>query len=416
MRRFWLGALIAGGAAVLWAAIARPHAGATDAHQPSRSSAILYYRDPMHPSYTSSRPGKAPDCGMDLVPVYATRGGPEDRPHSVAADIVTVDPQTQRMLGVAVDRVEHSTWRHAIRTFGRVAPDENRLFAVTAGGDGWVVRTYPGTATGDRVRRGQTLAAIYGREYTTAQRTYLFALNAAANTPPAPAGALQNDTALALQEAELFLRNSGFGDAQLSQLATTRQVIPEVILTAPADGVIISRRLVANERFDRGVELFRIADLSQIWILADLYSGDDASVRKGSMATITTPDHPDVALHATVSDALPTFDRGSRTLRVRLIADNPALVMTPDMPVNVEIASDLGDAIVVPDAAIVDTGDHPVVFVAGPDNTFATRSVEIGQRRGGRVEIRRGLVSGESIVVSGTFFLDSELRMRGATR
>src|SRR5215813_6349619 len=133
---------------------------------------VLYYRDPMHPSYTSDRPGRAPDCGMELEPVYRDSG----RQGSHQAGVITVTPEQQKMLGLQLAKVATSAGTGTIRTLGRVMVEEDRVYLVTAGGEGWVTQLAPGTATGDLIKKGQVLATVYGREYATAERTFLYAL------------------------------------------------------------------------------------------------------------------------------------------------------------------------------------------------------------------------------------------------
>src|SRR4051812_31479376 len=174
-------AMVAAGA---WLLMARaPSLGA----KADRTRLVAFYRDPMHPTYTSATPGKAPDCGMDLVPVYAEKDAADGPAARVSSHTVRLDEEMQQAIGVRIGRVEQRPSLRTIRTFGRVVADENRTVVLTAGGDGWVTRLDASSSTGDVVRKGQALASVYGREYTTAQRTYLFALNAAENPPPSNA-------------------------------------------------------------------------------------------------------------------------------------------------------------------------------------------------------------------------------------
>src|SRR5260221_6938322 len=150
----------------------RGHEAGGTKRAPART--VLYYRDPMHPSYTSDVPGKAPDCGMDLEPVYADTVDPSGTDFRAASPgAISVTDEGQRLMGLRLGRVERSRTTGTVRTLGRVAFDENRVFPVRTGCDGWVTRIFPGAATGDAVRRGQSLASVYGRDFTTAQRSFL---------------------------------------------------------------------------------------------------------------------------------------------------------------------------------------------------------------------------------------------------
>jgi membrane fusion protein, copper/silver efflux system len=375
---------------------------------------ILYYRDPMHPSYTSDRPGKAPDCGMDLQPVYADESDSTQtaKPQG-ASGVIQVSRERQQMIGVRLGRVERSSTKQILRTLGRVVPSENSVFPVTAGGDGWVTQIFPDATTGKTVREGQPLAIIYGQEYDTAQRSFLYALLASENPPPpARRGDTQDQLALTLQEAKLALRSLGFGETQIQQLAKSRQVIPDVTLTAPAAGIIVARNAFLKQKFERGAELFRIADLSHVWIDADMFGGDEAYIRGGSSAEVSLPDRPTATLRATVSEALPRFDAESRTLKLRLEVANPNLILRPDMFVDLAFSISLPEATTVPADAVVESGLRKTVFVDRGEGMFEPRTVETGWHFGGRVQIVHGLNPGESIVVSGNFLLDSESHMR----
>jgi RND family efflux transporter MFP subunit len=373
---------------------------------------VLYYRDPMHPAYTSSQPGKAPDCGMDLEPIYRDPTLPA--PHAVSADengSITVSSDRQQLIGMRLGRVETSSTTHIARVLGRVAPDEARIFPVTTGSDGWVTQIFSG-GTGSSVQRGQPLVEVFGREYTTAQRTYLYALRSFENSPPVAPGDYQDQPAVVLQEARLNLISMGMGEAQIQQITQSRKVLLKITLTAPASGVIISRNVFSEQKFSRGAELFRIADLSHVWIIADFFGEEARYLRSGVTAKVSAPGRPGTTFRAIVSEALSTFDSVSRSLKVRFDAANPNLILRPGMFVDVQFTITLPPAKVVPAEAIVESGMEQVVFVNRGKGTFESRRVETGWRFGDRVQIVRGLENGETIVVSGSFLLNSESRIQ----
>jgi len=413
MKTSVLVALLAGGVLLALWVRSSPSSEATTDRQAARADRavhrILYYRDPMHPHYTSSAPGKAPDCGMDLVPVYDTHSaedGSEDLPTTVH-----VTARQEQMLGVERVRAELSAGSDTLRAFGRVTLDETRVAQVAAGGDGWVISTYPGAARGDIVRKGQPLVTVYGREFASAQRAYLYALRAVENPPPVTSGDSQDQPATTLREARIVLENMGFGAEQIDQLARTRQVMLDVTLTAPANGIVVARNVFPKQEFIRGTELFRVADLSHVWVIADLVSQDAARIQPGGRAGIT---RPGIArpIPATIAQAVPAFEGDSRSLKVRLEVDNPARVLLPDMNVDVDIPVALPRAIALPASAVIDSGRQAVVLVDRGNGDFESRAVKTGWRFGDRVEIVDGLHPGESVVVSGAFLLDSELRLQ----
>jgi Cu(I)/Ag(I) efflux system membrane fusion protein len=408
MRKIWLAILVGVSLAVVFL-LGSMYRQKTDA---KTAGIPLYYRDAMNPSYTSDKPGKAPD-GMDLQPVYADQGSPTPSAMPMTSPgVVQLSRERQQMIGVQLGRVQKSPATQTLRTVGRVVLDENRLFPLTAAGDGWVTRILSDSATGDTVREGQPLISVYGRDYMTAQRTFLYALAASKNPPPVASGDIQNLPAFTLQEARLVLQNMGFGVAQIEQISRTNQLMLDITLTAPATGVIISRNAWPKQEFSLGTELFRVADLTHVWIDADLFGSDAGSVQTGTAARVSVPGRPGIQLRATVSKSLPRFDAGSRTLKLRLEVQNPELILRPDMFVDLEFPINLPAATTVPVDAVVESGLRKIVFVDKGSGVFEPRAVETGWRSGGLVQIIHGLDPGESIVVSGNFLLDSERKIR----
>jgi membrane fusion protein, copper/silver efflux system len=365
---------------------------------------VLYYRDPMHPSYTSDKPGKAPDCGMDLVPVYAgadtaSQGG-----------TIVISRERQQLIGVRLGRVERSRTTQMLRTFGRVALDENRIFSLAAGAEGWVTQIAPNTTTGDTVETRQPLVSVTGRDFTAAQRQFLYALRTVEESV-APVDPINQPT-VALEEARRVLEYLGFADDQIKQLARSREPVVDITLASRASGVIVARNVFLQQRFDKGTELFRIADLSHVWIVADLFGDDTTYVRNGAEAMVSITDRPTTVLHGTVDKALAPFDSDSRTLKLRIKVDNPHLMLRPNMLVDVQFPIELPEATTVPAEAIVETGLQKTVFVNRGEGIFEPRAVTTGWRFGDRVQIVHGLDPGETVVVSGNFLLDSESRMQ----
>jgi membrane fusion protein, copper/silver efflux system len=367
-------------------------------------------------------------AGAAVVGVLLAAGVREGRPEDASAPVhhvhgrtseatdqpVQIGPERRQLIGVRLGRVEQSRATATIRALGRVALDETRVFPVIAGSDGWVMGIAPGSTTGSTVRKGQPLVSIYGREYVTAQRSFLYALQSVEHPAPGPTDA-QAQSVLNVTEARFVLLNLGFGPDQIQQLVQTREVLPEIMLTAPASGVLLARNVFQNQRFERGVLLFRIADLHHVWVVADLSRDDEASVRSGDIAMLTISTQPPVHLQAKVAAVLPPFDASSRTFKVRLETDNPHLILRPDMVVDLEFPLALAEAITVPAEAVIESGHGTTVFVDLGGGRFVPRAVETGARLGDRVQIVRGLTAGESIAVSGAFLLDSETRMRSAS-
>jgi len=212
-------------------------------------------------------------------------------------------------------------------------------------------------------------------------------------------------------KSKLELLNLGVGEAQLDELARTTQYISAIELRSPAAGLVISRGISAYQRVDRGTECFRVADMSRVWIIADVFNAEAPYIRPGLRARISLPGQGR-HYEATVSDVLPKFDAATRSLKVRLEMDNPKNVLLPEMVVDVTFPVPLPAATTVPASAILDSGLKKTVFLSLGDGFFEPRTIKTGWRYGDRVEILKGLMPGDPIVTSGTFLIDSESRMR----
>jgi membrane fusion protein, copper/silver efflux system len=380
---------------------------------------ILYYVDPMHPAYKSDKPGIAPDCGMKLEPVFedGTMGGNTAEMGALAPGAVKISADRQQLIGVKVGTVEKKPVSQTIRVLGRVSVDETRVYRINATVDGWINRTSP-FASGSFVKKYDVLAAFYAPDFLAAEQAYLYALSSmdrvAGGTQNNPSrGSQLEQFEINLQQYRDGLKNLGMGDPQIKKLHATRKYMENIDLISPADGIILVRNVSEGQRFEKGFELFRMADLSHIWILADIFENEAQFFAPGSSVRVSLP-HLGRTLSARVSNAIPQFDAVSRTLKVRLEADNPDIALKPDMFVDVELPVHYPPTFTVPVDAVVDTGMRKIVFVEKGNGVFEPRRVDTGWRRGGLVEINRGLMNGERIVVSGTFMIDSESRMQAA--
>jgi Cu(I)/Ag(I) efflux system membrane fusion protein len=374
---------------------------------------VLYYVDPMHPAYRSDRPGKAPDCGMALVPVYDSSTSHDA--HARVSDVdlpVRMAPETQRIVGVRVQAVEKLPGTESLRLYGRVAPDETRIYRVIAGLDAYV-RDISNVTTGTRVETGDWLATLAAPDARTPIQAYIVALDATEQRTLRPSD-VPGPPDAGLEQATDRLLTLGMSKTQIEEIKRTRVVPSAIRLTAPAAGFVIARNLTASGKIAIGDELFRIADLRRVWILADVPARDAEYVHPGTIADVTVPGRG-IRMRGRISTAVePQFDGASQSVRLRLEIDNPGAALRPDMSVDVHLPIALPASIAVPVDAVLDTGLRKRVFIERADGAFEPRDVETGWRFGDRVEILRGLTAGDRIVVSGTFLLDSESRMRHA--
>jgi len=349
-----------------------------------RARRILYYVDPMHPAYKSGKPGIAPDCGMRLKPVYADGGQP------TAIGAVHVSPEQQQLIGVRVaPPVEKRSGSEKLRLYGRVAADETRVFRVDVGFDGFM-REISTVTTGSHVRKDTWLATFSAPEVRSPIQGYLVALDVLDRTRALADNQAAIDLAsVSVQQTIDRLLTLGMSHVQIDEIRQTRQVPPYVKITAPADGFVLARHISVGQKVERGEELYRIADLRRVWILADVFGSEAEYVRPGMVAHVSLPGR-----------------------RRSFEADNPGSLLRPDMFVDVDLVITLPPTIAVSADAVLDTGLKKTVFVERSAGVFEPRAVETGWRFGGRVEIVNGLIPGDRIVVSGMFLLDSESRMR----
>jgi Cu(I)/Ag(I) efflux system membrane fusion protein len=338
---------------------------------------------------------------------------------NVPAGTVKITPEKQQLIGVKSVAVEKRSDSQSIRILGRVAVDETRVYRINATVDGWITKALP-TSTGIFVKKNETLATFYSPEFLSAGQALLFALNsmdrvqATGKETPAQKDQI-TQFSINLKQYRDSLKNLGMGDLQIDEMIRTRKYMENVDITSPADGFILIRNVSDGQRFDKGTELYRIADLSHVWVLTDTYEDEARHLPTGKSVKVSLPPQKKT-FTAKVSKALPQFDTTTRTLKVRLEINNPEYTLKPDMFVDIELPIQLPPAITVPADAILDSGVKKTVFVDRGNGFFEPREVETGWRMGNWVEIVRGLEVGERIVTSGTFLIDSESKLELAAQ
>lgn len=342
---------------------------------------------------------------------------PETDTSSLPPGTVRITPERQQAIGVRVGVVDKKPVTHTLRILGRVAADETKIYRINASVDGWIKEIYP-NSVGSLVKKDEVLATFYSPQFLDAEQGYLYALGTVERLGPGRRLELgrkeaPNPAALdpyVVQRQIDVLRGMGMGDTQIEEVGRTRQITQDIKITAPADGFVIARNVSPEQRFLKGTELYRTADLSRVWILADVFEHEARYFKPGVKAKVHLP-HQKRTYQATVSEVLPIFDATTRTLKVRLETDNPEFVLRPDMFVDVELPISLPPTVTVPADAVLDSGLKKTVFVDQGNGFFEPREVEAGWRLGNRVEIVSGLKPGERIVMSGTFLIDSESRL-----
>ncbi|HQR29034.1 MAG TPA: efflux RND transporter periplasmic adaptor subunit [Anaeromyxobacteraceae bacterium] len=384
---------------------------------PSKSARqAVRYQCPMHPAFSSDTPGTAPCCGMALEPVQPGAEGPRAAGRRMPGT-VTIDSGLRQLQGVRLGVVEKGSASQSLRLFGRVVPDETRVFTVNAAMEG-SIRELSGVTTGSLVKRDQVLGTFFSADLRSPLQAYLTSLEAHRmnDVQRSDAGLVAASGSTPggnVQFAEERLRGMGVSGPQLVRMRQRRELPLTIDILSPVDGLVVARSVTLGQRFDRGAEWFRIANLDRVWVLADVLEADAPLVRPGATARVTVPGRAG-ELVAVVSRVPPQFDAESRTLKVRLEVENPGATLRPDMLVDVGITVERPEAITVPADAVVDSGLRRTVFVETAEGVYEPRRVETGWRAGDRVQVTSGLEPGERIVVSGTFLVDSESQLRAA--
>jgi RND family efflux transporter MFP subunit len=413
MKRFPLSILLlAGGVALFLAGTWCGRRGVAPATAGTERQ-VLYYVDPMNPAHTSVEPGLAP-CGMKMEPVYAdARLAMDDGSQSgQVAGSIRVSPQRQQLFGIRVATVEKSPVTHTLRFHGRVVPEERRVYRLNAGVDG-IIREVSEAATGVEVKKDQWLATFSAPDARPVIQNFLTALDVldrqkkSGAESPAQVGILTENIRLAADR----LQNLGLSPLQIDEIRAAREVPVKLRILAPEDGVVLAQNVSPGYKFEKGVEWCRIADLSRVWVVADVLATEAEYLKPGAEARVSAPGRQK-SLPARVSESLPQFDPATRTLKARFELENPGLALRPDMYVEVVLPLTLPPAVAVAADAVLDSGLAATVFVCQGDGCFEPRQVETGRRLGDRIEILSGLEPGEQIAVSGNFLLDSESRMK----
>ena len=362
-------------------------------------SDVAYYTCSMHPAVHSETPGTCPICSMNLTPVTK---------EAQTAGVIHIDENRRAMLGIRTTKVVQAPIDLEIAAKGRLAVDETRLHEITLKVGGYV-SDLKINATGQSVHKGDTLFTLYSPELYAAQQEYLIARsNREALHDAARGDAL-------IQASETKLRLWGLADEQLHAIVERGQPIERIPFKSPASGVVIEKNVIDGAAVTAGARLFKIADLDQIWVEADVYEADLPRIKKDLPATITLTYLPGETFEGKVAFVYPYLDPASRTGRVRIALKNKALELKPDMFATVTFKIPLGPRLMVPSDAVVYTGPRRLVFLDLGKGALRPQEVTIGTRNGDNVEILTGVKEGDVVVSSGNFLVAAESRVRSAS-
>ena len=393
-----------------WMGTGKPtQSGAAQPEQAKSQAArkILYYRNPMGLPDTSPVP-KKDSMGMDYTPVYEGEEPASD------GSVVKISVEKVQKLGVRTEVVAPRELVRTLRAVSTVQADERRLHTVAPRFEGWIERLYVNT-TGQSVKKGDPLMDVYSPDLVAAQQEYLIAwqgVQAVAGGSPDVQAGMQRLAESALQR----LRNWEISEAELLRLQKEGKARQYLTLRSAVSGVVLEKPSIQGKRFMPGEVLYQIADLSSVWVLADVFEQDLGMVRLGQPAAVSVDAYPDKVFNGKVGFIYPTVTPETRTAKVRVELPNAQALLKPAMYARVEFASSANKAkvLAVPDSAVLDSGTRQLVLVDLGAGRFEPRVVKLGMRGDGYVEVLDGVKAGEAVVVSANFLIDAESNLKAA--
>lgn len=369
------------------------------------SDSVQYYTCGMHPWVILPHAGECPICHMDLTPIDADKFAGE----------ITIDPVVVQNMGVRISPVVTGPLEKTIRTVGTIDYSERGLRDVNVKTAGWIEKLHV-DFVGARVKAGDPLFELYSPQLYAAQEEYLLALKSEEQMQAITSSSTGEGETSLVDAARTRLKYFDISDQQIQALEESGKPSKTMTIRSPHDGVVIAKHANEGMKVDQGMQVFRIADLSKVWVLVTLYEYQLPYVEEGMRATMTLPYIPGQKYEGSVIYVYPYLDPKTREAKVRLEFDNPNNALKPGMFAGVVLQSTLAaERTLAPRSAVIDTGERQVAFVSLGEGRFEPRNVKIGVETGdNQVEVISGLKPGEMVVTSGQFLLDSEAKMREA--
>ncbi|HKJ83089.1 MAG TPA: efflux RND transporter periplasmic adaptor subunit [Mariprofundaceae bacterium] len=384
----------------------KPSPTASSSESPGKEKP-LYYRNPMNPKITSPVPAKD-EMGMDYIPVYA------DQQKQRVPGTVRIDPTVVQDIGVRTATATRETISHDITTMGRIAYDEQLLTRLHPKVKGWIDKLFV-SETGSRVKKNTMLLALYSPELVTSEQEYLLALKNADTLKKSPFPDVRRGAEELVRSSRQRLELLDVPAHQMRTINKTRKVIKNLHIHSPFPGIVVHIGIREGEYVTPKTELYRIADLSKVWVYADIYEYELPWVHMGDKTEMHLDALPGRTFHGKITYIYPYLDPKTRTNKVRIEFDNPAMVLKPDMFANVQIRTDRRKTLVIPTEAIIRTGKTSRVFVEIGPGRFEPRDIKAGISDHGKTELLSGVREGETVVTSSQFLIDSESSLNEAT-
>jgi len=364
-----------------------------------------------HAGHSATAPAKADD--LDLSGLTMESLQKEGKMVEVAPGTVQISPERQQLIGVRIGTVEKRPLQKVIRTNGRVEFDEKRLATISPKIGGWIEELYV-DFTGAPVKKGAPLLTLYSPELVSTQEEYLAALRARQELAASPYPEVAASGNALVESARRRLRLWDISEEQIRELEQTGQARKSLTLYSPYGGIVLEKMAFKGMRVEPGMALYKLADLTVVWLIADIYEYELPLIRLGQQASINLSYLPGEAFTGKAVFIYPYLDAQTRTARVRFEFANPRGTLKPEMYAGVEITIRLGDKVAVPEGAIIDTGIRKVAIVEKGAGYFEPRDVKLGTKAGDYYEVLDGLKVGERVVTSANFLIDSESKLKEA--
>ncbi len=369
---------------------------------------VLYWYDPMHPQYKADKPGKAPDCGMDLVPKYA------DEQPAMATGSVMIPADKQQLIGVRTAEVKRESLVRDVRTTGQVLADETKIAHIHVKVSGFLDKVFV-DSIGQLGKKGQPLFTLYSPDLVATQQEYLIAKRGAKEMGSSQFAEISQGAQSLVQSARERLKLWDISDDQIHKLDESGEVSRTMTFYSPISGFVMDRKAFPQTSVNPDLELYTVSDLSTVWVNADVYEYEVPFVKVAQKAEMRLSYYPGRTWTGRVSFVYPTADANTHTVKVRLEFPNLRFELKPQMFADVQLKINYGNQVVVPQEAVLDSGSEQTVFVVREGNYFEPRKITTGAKLDGKVVVLTGLKPGETVVTSGNFLIDSESRLKNAT-
>jgi Cu(I)/Ag(I) efflux system membrane fusion protein len=399
-------AAVAGGGYYLWCAKAQKAGGEMTVQGPTQ------YTCPMHPFIIKEKPGACPICGMTLVPIKKSGSEKPQEKEMKAIEQVSLSPTQMVMANVATVKVDRKPLAKEINAVGIVQYDQARQAKVTAWVAGRIDRLYV-DKVGDYVSTRRPVAEIYSPDLVATEQEYLLALKSRDQLKNSPISSISQGGEGLVESARQRLKLWGVKDYQIAALEKSGKPDIRFPIYTPLSGIVIDKLVLKGQYVKEGDPLFNIADLSSVWTELEVYENDFPFIKAGQRVGITSQSYPGKTFHGRVSYIYPFLDPKTRTVKVRVEITNPGLRLKPDMFVNAVVKVPLGNVLVVPVTAVLDTGNRKIVWMETKPGIFVPRDVRVGTRVGDDLQILSGLLRGDKIAATGGYLIDSESQLSG---